>query len=348
MATDAQVNANTLNSQKSKGPTSVKGREKSARNSLKHGLTGSGAVLVDGDQEALEDCLQAYTAQFHPEAPHEFVLVAEMALDDVRLKRCGKLFETLCDEYATRAQLCWDQDRRLEAEDLAARLRRDPARNAVKLQRTRQGCELMIERWEALLRILQQTGTWSEPQRSLALDLLGVPLELREGETAVDPPLLTTSFANDGPAFRFQVAKDEVMRLSKLKDETLDPLDAEERAIAEAGIGAEMSPALQRLHRYQSACSRRFSKALKYFTDRDRQRAPAEASVAPEPPPTPPPAPAPRPVSDPHDYDRLVAANRPQPVTLATATPPVAAAPVEEPRRLNRHERRRLAKLQLT
>src|SRR5258708_7623493 len=164
--------------------------------SLKHGWTVSGEVPADGDEKALEDRLEAYVAEFRPEAPHEIVLVAEMALDDVRMGRCGTLFDILCDGYATRAQLCWDQDRRLEAEDLAARLRRDPARNARKLQRTRQGCELMIERWEALERILCETGTWTEAQRSLALDLLGVPPELRDGDTAVDPPRLSTAFAN--------------------------------------------------------------------------------------------------------------------------------------------------------
>src|SRR5260370_41549208 len=109
-----------------------------------------------------------------------------------RMGRCGKLFDILCDGYATRAQLCWDQDRRLEAEDLAARLRRDPSRNALKLQRTSQGCALMIARWQALGRILRETGTWTEAQRSLALDLLGVPPELRAGATAVHPPLSTT------------------------------------------------------------------------------------------------------------------------------------------------------------
>jgi hypothetical protein len=296
-------------------------------------------VLADGDEQALQDRLEAYMAEFQPESPHEAVLVAEMALDDIRLGRCGKLFDILCEGYATRAQLCWDQDRRLEAEDLAARLRRDPARNALKLQRTRQGCELMIDRWEALLRILRETGTWTDAQRSLALDLLGVPPELRDGDTAVDA--LVSMAPADGPAFRYQVAKDEILRLTALKDETLDPLDADERAVAETGIGAELTPALQRLHRYESACSRRYHKALKYFLDRDRKRAPAEAPRAPEPRPTPPPAPTPgpRPAPAPHDSDRLVAATRPNPVLPA-------AALLDEPRGPNRRERRRLAKLQ--
>jgi hypothetical protein len=352
VATDAQINANILNSRRSTGPRTAEGKARACKNSLKHGLTGSGTVLVEGDEKALEDRFQAYTAEFQPESPHEFVLVAEMALDDVRMKRCGKLFDILCDGYATRAQLCWDQDRRLEAEDLAARLRHDPSRIALRLQRTAQGCALMIERWEALGRIFRETAKWSEAQRSLALDLLGVPTDLREGRTPVDaretlPPA-------DARAFRLGVVDTEIARLTQRKEEILDPLDADERAIAEAGIGAEVTPALQRLHRYESACWRRYSKALKYFTDRNRKRQPAEAPGPPEPRPTAPPAPAPvrgpRPVPDPHDYGLPVAATRPRPVTLATAaavTPaPVVTAPVDEPRRANRRERRRLAKLQ--
>jgi hypothetical protein len=341
MATDAQVNANRLNSQKSKGPTSVRGRQISSRNALKHGLTGSGAVLAEGDEQALDDRLEAYTAEFRPESPHEAVLVAEMALDDVRMGRCGKLFDILCDGYATRAQLCWDQDRRLEAEDLAARLRHDPSRIALRLQRTAQGCALMIERWEALGRIFRETAKWSDAQRSLALDLLGVPTELREGWTPVDareslPPA-------DARAFRLRVVDDQIARLTARKEEILDPLDADERALAETSIGAEMTAPLQRLHRYESACSRRYSKALKYFLDRDRKRAPAETPRAPEPrqapPPAPSPVPAPRPAPGPHDHGRLVAATRPQPVLPGDAL-------LDEPRGPNRRERRRLAKLQ--
>jgi hypothetical protein len=201
----------------------------------------------------------------------------------------------------------------------------------------------MIERWEALGRIFRETGKWSDAQRSLALDLLGVPTELREGRTPVDareslPPA-------DARAFRLGVVDQQIARLTERKEEILDPLDADERAIAEAGIGAEMTPALQRLHRYESACSRRYSKALKYFLDRDRKRAPADVTRAPEPRQAPPPAPDPVPVPtpraapDPHDYGRLVAATRPQPVLPGDAL-------LDEPRGPNRRERRRLAKLQ--
>jgi hypothetical protein len=154
---------------------------------------------------------------------------------------------------------------------------------------------------------------------------------------------------DEARAFRLRVVDQQIARLTTRKDEILDPLDADERAIAEAGIGAELTPTLQRLHRYESACSRRFSKALNYFADRDRKRKPAPDDTlrAPEPRPTPPPAPAPAPAPvrapraapGPHDSDRLVSSTRPQPVLPGDAL-------LDEPRSPNRRERRRLAKLQ--
>src|SRR5206468_1052467 len=68
------------------------------------------------------------------------------------------------------------------AEALAARLARDPARVSRQWRATRQGCDLLIERWEALGRALDRLGAWDEAQQSLALDLLGVPAVARADE----------------------------------------------------------------------------------------------------------------------------------------------------------------------
>jgi hypothetical protein len=177
----------------------------------------------------------------------------------------------------------------------------------------------------------------------LALDLLGVPTELRDGRSPVDARESVP--VDDARAFRLRVVEDQIARLTARKDDVLDPLDAEERAVAETSIGAEMTAPLQRLHRYESACARRYHKALSYFLNRDRKRAPADAPRAPEPRQAPPPVPdtvpvpAPRTAPGPHDYDRLVAATHPQPVLPADAL-------FDEPRGPNRRERRRLAKLQ--
>ena len=46
MCSDAKLTANRLNAQKSTGPRSDQGKQKSSQNSLKHGLTaGNGTVI---------------------------------------------------------------------------------------------------------------------------------------------------------------------------------------------------------------------------------------------------------------------------------------------------------------
>src|SRR5262249_899036 len=151
-------------------------------------LAGKGDVLPAEDLALVAERTAAYRADLRPATAHEEALVAQLAVDSVRLERCRDHFAVLCHEYAQRAALCWDEDRRLEAGRLAARLARAPAQTSRLLRRTKQGCELLIERWEGLERVLREAGTWTDPQRALALDLLGVPAELRAGTTAVDPP----------------------------------------------------------------------------------------------------------------------------------------------------------------
>jgi hypothetical protein len=342
VASEAQILANRANSQRSTGPRTPEGKAVSRRNAVKHGLSGHSDVLVGEDMDLIGERKAAFRTDLRPTDTYGESLVAQLAIDSIRLQRCHDLFVVLCNEHAERARLCWDDDRRLEAEQLAAKLARNPAATSRLLRRTKQGCELMIERWEGLGRILRETGGWTEPQRALALDLLGVPAELRDGTTAVDPPHAEA----DARAFRLGVVAAELRRLGDRKAGALDRLDEDERALAETSVGAEQTPALQRLLRYEAACSRRQREAIRSLTGRGRARDDDSAVSAPEPnrdprppalpdaPPAPPPLQAPAPVPAPS----------PQPVPVPKAR--VDVVPAEAPRPLSRRQRRYLAKLE--
>ena len=112
-----------------------------------------------------------------------------------------------------------------------------------RLLATKQGCEWLLERWQALGAALMERGTWTEAQRVLAVNLLGTPAEFR------DDPVW------HAPA---DVVSDEVARLLLLKSTALDPLDALERAAAEKGLAVEPSEALTKVRRYEAACMRQF------------------------------------------------------------------------------------------
>jgi hypothetical protein len=266
VATEAQTLANRLNSLKSTGPKSKDGKDASRFNALKHGLTAASAdVLGDEDVALFEERADAYRRRYKPADAHEEELVGRMALDDLRSERCRVLYAVLINRHAGRACDAWDLDRRAEAEELATRLPRDPGRVSAALRATRHGCELMIERWEALGVIIGHAGGWDEAQRSMALDLLGVHPALRVGPTAADAPEGT-----DPVAFGVALAGSEVARLHGLKAGRLDDWDDSERELAEKGLGAELSREMMLLHRYESQIYRRFDAAHRHFLKRDR------------------------------------------------------------------------------
>jgi hypothetical protein len=332
VATDAQTRANRENALRSTGPRSLEGKAASSQNALKHGLTASGDVLLAEDAAIVEERTEAFRASLRPTDERVETLVRQMAADAIRADRCWQLTQLMILRYADRARSCWDLDRRAEAEDLAARLPREPARTRAALRATRYGCEVMIERWDALGPLASRPGGWDAARRSMALDLLGVHPELRDGPTPIDPP-----DGADPAAFQQALAAAEASRLRALQSGRLDAWDADERAIAETGLGAEFSRPLTTLRRYESALQRRWSASHRYFLARDRAGSGdgkvADASPAPTPAPTPP-APPPRPA-----IPRPVAT-----VTVSVAAPVEGAGTAAAPARpLTRRQRKYLA-----
>jgi hypothetical protein len=166
------------------------------------------------------------------------------------------------------------------------------------LEQSLHGCELLIERWEGLGRVLCEVGNWDDSQRSMALNLLGVPIELRVGTTAVDPPEGGTL---DAGTFRLGVVEGELKRLRSRKAEAFDRLDDHDRESAMAGIGAELSKPLRLLERYESACFRRQQAALRILNDRPRPKEPIPTRPAAEPRPVADRRPAPQAPQPPED-----------------------------------------------
>ena len=117
--------------------------------------------------------------------------------DGLLLGRAGaSLFDLECAEAklskfrastSRLAQSAWDHLRELEAHELFAALRRNPGVIALKLKHSTQGCQLLIQYWTNLGRALTKQGSWTDPQRRLAWDLLGTPRAVRDaGFTELD------------------------------------------------------------------------------------------------------------------------------------------------------------------
>jgi len=82
MSTAAQINANRENAQKSTGPTSAAGSERSSKNAVRHGLTGQTLVLTPEEAESYSEHVTQYMARYVPSGHYQRQLVQDLADSD--------------------------------------------------------------------------------------------------------------------------------------------------------------------------------------------------------------------------------------------------------------------------
>jgi hypothetical protein len=86
---EARIRANQQNAALSTGPKTDAGKEKSRRNSLKHGLTGSGVVLLEGDAAEVARRTSIYADELGAMGEVGEALARLAALNSVRLERAA-------------------------------------------------------------------------------------------------------------------------------------------------------------------------------------------------------------------------------------------------------------------
>ena len=86
---------NQLNAQKSTGPRTEAGKQRSSRNALRHGLTARTAVLDSEDPEAYQHHCRKFLDEYQPANQTEIELVQELADTSWRLRRIP-LLEPTC------------------------------------------------------------------------------------------------------------------------------------------------------------------------------------------------------------------------------------------------------------
>ena len=306
IASEARIAANRKNALKSSGPKTPAGKQKSRANALKHGLTAE-VLRTPEEIEVLGEPTERPPGKLGASLFDRAWLTGEIELLALRISRAGLMEFRLRGRLALRASICWDGDRRSEAESVGDAIRKKPASVASKLEQSVQGCHWMIDRWAMLARAAGRDGDWDDSARSLAFDLLGVPPELRKGrpgeEIDVDGSVL-----NPGTDFA-DLARSEVARL----------LADFERETAEAGLAEDLGAAGRRLRGYESALQRRMTLYLELLA-----QCPAEDA---------PPAPQPTSTSTPAESDEA------EPKGSSIPLP----APSRHEHRANRAERRRAA-----
>ena len=114
IVSEARIAANRRNALRSTGPKTEEGKQKSRANALKHGLCAS--VVVAEDAKLIQRRASDWFDALKPQNEYHSWLVDEIAIISLRIDRCERMERRSRDLRAMRAELCWEDDRRLDAE----------------------------------------------------------------------------------------------------------------------------------------------------------------------------------------------------------------------------------------
>jgi hypothetical protein len=87
MTTEKQNEANRINAEKSTGPLTDEGKQRSSQNALKHGLLAKRSVIPGEDPAEFDALVTWFENTFNPSNAYEASLVRQMADAGWRLKR---------------------------------------------------------------------------------------------------------------------------------------------------------------------------------------------------------------------------------------------------------------------
>jgi hypothetical protein len=290
IVSEKRISANRQNALKSTGPKTPEGKEKSRANALKHGLCAS--AVVPESLELIQQRSREFFDTYKPQNEVHVWMVDQAAINSIRIDRCMRIERRVRDKMSLRAELTWDDDRRMEAEVLGRSLAKDPSATVQALGSTPQGCEWMMVRWAMLAHSADTQDAWTEDQAKLAFDLLATPHPFRPGRkpgASLDFEGNVLDPANDSAA----VARREIAALKERREVVAD-LDEVTRALTSSDLSNEGDPELRRLRRYESTLHSRLRWAIAQISIQSPYRCP-DPSLRPEwamdPEPTPKPEP---------------------------------------------------------
>ncbi len=200
MTTTDRAAINRRNAQKSTGPRTPEGKNRSKFNALKHGMTAQTLVLPDEDANVLQIRLETFLTQIQPQNEVEQLLVEQAVHASWRLDRADRaevarlsyIIESVPIEEANRQReeaaalgrrLFSDRDvsadARLQSEILSALLpgRKSQASRPLdvldhaeaiigRLESTGAGCQWLLDRWTELRAPSSRSAPGRRPRRS--------------------------------------------------------------------------------------------------------------------------------------------------------------------------------------
>ncbi|WP_145278016.1 hypothetical protein [Tautonia plasticadhaerens] len=290
-----QVEANRANAQKSTGPRTAEGKQRSRRNGLRHGMACA-VVVPEEDRQAYRAAMARWRKESGPDNVVEEHLVRRAAVGSVTLDRLDRAWERTRADSAREAVRRWESTQQHRARRKAQDLDRDPSNTVLDLEATAFGCDWLIRRWEAFDAPLRLGNGWDQRTVLRAQLLLGLPDGLPGPDAEPGVRLLwrlaascsptTVTRIPDAPgevpvpadpagaraALRAFIA-DQVDRLAGLREESWERAEGPEReAVVIRALAADASRDGELRHRYARDADRSCNAAVRQFLNlRDRR-----------------------------------------------------------------------------
>jgi len=140
----ARVAANRLNAQKSTGPKTERGKERSRANAVKHGLTGAGIALPVEDAVEVEHRFLAIQGELAPQTVVGAFLAHQVALMTVRCQRAARQESAALATKIRRAAGDFDEARNAEADLILGWIESEPVANRRKLLAMPEGVDRLV------------------------------------------------------------------------------------------------------------------------------------------------------------------------------------------------------------
>jgi hypothetical protein len=310
-----------------------------SRNSLKHGLTGSGVVVHQDDATEVEARNQALQAELAPQSAMGAILVRQMALLSVRMERGARQELAAIAVRVRHAAADFDEERIERVEQLLEQIGDDPRGNLRRLKKMPEGVIRLGRAWRDLRADLarEPKPTWTASHLVRAGNLVGVREEDARGSRL---GALSRAAWGDFEALADHEGRglDDDARRAWARARLLEQIDAEvagleahletldfemiEQDRAEAGDRAlfDSSREAALARRYESEARRGFFQALKEFRKVEAEAAERE-DVAASPPQVPAQGRVPDPLASFREGQPLSAGD-PIPVNFDTSAAP--------------------------
>ncbi len=158
VTSEARIAANRLNAQKSTGPKTTKGKERSRANAVKHGLTGAGVALPVEDAIEVEHRFLAIQSEMAPQTVIGVYLAHQIALMTVRCQRAARQETAALAIKVRHAAEEFDEKRNGEADHLMGWIGNEPVSYRRKLMAMPEGVDRLIDALLGLRSELDREG----------------------------------------------------------------------------------------------------------------------------------------------------------------------------------------------